>query len=826
MLKITYCLLMLVSIMQSTASSQPASTLSVSSGIAFIENKGQVHDQDFHPRHDVLFSGQNGPLVFHLRNDGVSYQLSRVYGEHYSGANVPLHPSSPSAVEEAPMLPDSTTIHRLDIRWLDSSPETRVYALEQVAGHNNYYYANCTEGVLHVKSHRQVRYDNLYEGIHLRWYDRDGELEYDFEVGPGADYGLIRMEVNGAETIHIDSKGNLVFKTPFGEIAEEAPVVMQDGKKLEARWVLDGKVVSFEIDQADKNRGFVIDPVVRGWSTYYGEGSAMPHDISTDKSGNAYMAGSAMTSIGTSVATSGSHQATFAGGAPIDAFLVKFDAAGVRQWGTYYGGTGHDFAHSCTADNDGAIYLCGQTMSTSAIATVGSHQPVIAGGAFGDAFLVKFNGEGIREWGTFYGGDADEIGRSCHTDANGDVYLAGHTTSITGIATGGSHQDTFGGIASPPGLMAPDAFLVKFNNSGVRQWGTYYGSDARDMGFSCVTDKAGNVYLSGESFTPSGNTISTPGCHQALLAGGVFHGDAFLVKFDNGGVRQWGTYYGGIGDEQTGSPSCLTTDSLNNVYLTGTTWSPANISTPGSHQQTLGGSDDAYLVKFNSAGVRQWGTYYGDIEIDYGYSCATDSAGNVYLSGTGDEVTVGNSIFTTPGVFQSTYGGNWDAFIAKFNPTGVRQWSSFFGGLGDDAAISCAIGNNGDIFIGGWTSTGTGMTTPGCHQPIFNVGSSGTVFYNPFLAKLIETTAAALTETVDEESILLYPNPATNDVFVRVEPHDVGMDFQITDALGKVVLTGKIQSTQFTIDLENICSGLYLFHLGGSIGKTSKIIKQ
>ncbi len=57
-----------------------------------------------------------------------------------------------------------------------------------------------------------------------------------------------------------------------------------------------------------------------------------------------------------------------------------------------------------------------------------------------------------------------KIGYSCATDASGNVYLAGYTNSTTGIATTGAHQTTIGG--------SDDAFLVKFNSSGVRQWGT------------------------------------------------------------------------------------------------------------------------------------------------------------------------------------------------------------------------------------------------------------------------------------------------------------------------------------------------------------------
>ena len=46
------------------------------SGISFTENKGQIHDQNYKSRPDVLFGGSDGNLVFHLKNNGISYQLN------------------------------------------------------------------------------------------------------------------------------------------------------------------------------------------------------------------------------------------------------------------------------------------------------------------------------------------------------------------------------------------------------------------------------------------------------------------------------------------------------------------------------------------------------------------------------------------------------------------------------------------------------------------------------------------------------------------------------------------------------------------------------
>ena len=46
--------------------------------LSFEENKGQMKDQNWKSRPDVLYSGSSEGMNFFIRNSGISYQLSRV----------------------------------------------------------------------------------------------------------------------------------------------------------------------------------------------------------------------------------------------------------------------------------------------------------------------------------------------------------------------------------------------------------------------------------------------------------------------------------------------------------------------------------------------------------------------------------------------------------------------------------------------------------------------------------------------------------------------------------------------------------------------------
>ncbi|HRE58569.1 MAG TPA: SBBP repeat-containing protein, partial [Candidatus Kapabacteria bacterium] len=160
------------------------------------------------------------------------------------------------------------------------------------------------------------------------------------------------------------------------------------------------------------------------------------------------------------------------------------------------------------------------TFSTNNIATTGVHQTTFGGGeGNGDTFIAKFNTNGVRLWGTYYGGNQGEFGSAIAVDGSGNVYVCGNTSSSNAIATAGAHQTTFGGDI--------DAFIVKFTTNGVRLWGTYYGSFGWDQGIGIAVDGGGNVYITGE--TSSFNAIATAGAHQTTYGGGFR--DAFIAKF-------------------------------------------------------------------------------------------------------------------------------------------------------------------------------------------------------------------------------------------------------------------------------------------------------
>jgi hypothetical protein len=281
-------------------------------------------------------------------------------------------------------------------------------------------------------------------------------------------------------------------------------------------------------------------------------------------------------------------------------------------------------------------------------------------------------------WGTYYGGSSGVNSSDVSTDGSGNVYITGRTRSTSGIATTGAHQTSLARL--------DDAFLTKFNSSGVRQWGTYYGGSFDEYAWDVTTDDSGNVYITGDTESSSG--IATNGAHQTSYGGGYF--DVFLTKFNSSGVRQWGTYYGGSGQDYG---SDISTDSSGNVYITGETNSTSGIATTGSYKTSMNnsGHTDAFLVKFNSSGVRQWGTYYGGSVQDYGYGVTTDVLSNVYITGQ----TTSSSGIATIGAHQTSIGGGYiDAFLVKFNSSGVRQWGTYYGGNVDEGGSGGSVSSH------------------------------------------------------------------------------------------------------------------------------------
>lgn len=669
--------------------------------VIFTENKGQVYNQDLKVNKDVLFSGEANNLVYHLKSNSISYQLYK---------EVAFKEIEDLKTREKIKYATKTTIYRIDIDWLNSNKNCEIETGNVIEGFTNYYNAGCPNGVMDVKSYKTLLYKNIYNGIDLKWYSNNNNLKYDFIVQPNANPNNIKLQINGASSILINLKGELELKTPLGTIIEQAPLAYQGNRIIKTKWVLKNHIAGFEVDNYNKQLPLIIDPALRIWGTYYG-GNKIEYNYgcSTDASGNVFITGYTQSFAGTNIATTGSYQSSYAGGTN-DAYLAKFTTAGLRLWATYYGGATLDVGTATAVDNSGNVYVSGYTDSNSGISSIGSHQASLTGNV--DAFLVKFTTNGARVWATYYGGTQNNYGYFCCTDATGNVYLSGNTSSNLGtdIATVGSHQATHGGSTW-------DGFLVKFNSSGVRQWGTYYGGSLNEYGYNCTTDFLGNVYFVGRTYSNTGTVIATSGSHQPFHNGSQ---DAFIVKFNSSGVRQWATYYGGFGDEYGYG---VATDNAGNVFLSGSSDSGAGttIATVGSFQPVNGGGfADAFVVKFDNAGSRQWGTYYGGSLYEQGVSCATDITGNVYLTGQTGSNT--GTVMATAGSHQPLFGGGFnDCYLVKFDATGAREWGTYYGETGDDYGLVCYVDNSYNVYVGGKTSTNTGtsIASTGAHQPIY-----------------------------------------------------------------------------------------------------------
>lgn len=687
------------------------------SELRFTENKGQVADLEGRLRPDILFTAHSRGVKLFVNQTGIHYQFMRSFEK-------PKAEGKENGLTKFDMPEtDSTQFYRMDMQLVNANPNATVIKEGEGSDYENFYFGHCPNGVLGVKNYNRITYQNIYPNIDWVIYSKGNYMEYDFVVKPGGNVADIKIKYDGAIDLKVDAEGNLHASTPLGKISDTAPYAYQGNKqKVESKFLVQDNLLAFNIGEYNNIEELVIDPWAE-WSTYYGGGLDYGNAVATDATGNVYLAGRTesqtgiasvgfqnnltgvsdaylvkfnssgsrlwatycggawedngnavatdiaenvylggaarcSTSVCSSIATGG-YQSTPGGSS--DAFLIKFSSNGSRLWGTYFGGTGFEEGNSVATDAFSNVYLCGNTSSQANIAS-GGFQNSYGGGSFpyGDAFLVKFSSAGGFLWSTYYGGSDIDFGNTVTTAANGDVYMAGETGSQTGIASGG-FQNTW--------ISSQQAYLVKFNSTGSRLWGTYYGDTLGATGKCVTTDYFGNVYLAGATRSTSG--IASGGFQNNSGGGGdtiignliLPYYDAYLVKFNSSGGRLWATYYGGSGDD---FGNAVTTTKAGEVYLAGKTTSKSSIAT-GIFQNGLNGygfnfqgttaSSDGFLVKFDNSGNRIWGIYYGGQNSDYATSIKVDTFDNFYLGGT----TTSTSGIAYGG-FQGTPGG---AFLAK-----------------------------------------------------------------------------------------------------------------------------------------------------------------
>lgn len=348
-----------------------------------------------------------------------------------------------------------------------------------------------------------------------------------------------------------------------------------------------------------------------------------------------------------------------------------------------------------------------------------------------DAWLAKYNTEGIQQWIIQIGTSSSESIGELATDTDGNLYAGGYT--------GGS----LGGINASAG--SNDAWLAKFDTDGNQQWIVQTGTSSADSVSGLGTDDAGNLFVAG---TTSGSLAST----------NLGDDDAWLAKYRaSDGYQYWQVQFG---TGEADSSTSLAMDVDGGVYVAGSTY--------GSFGAVSAGNYDAWLVYYSNpaptavptplptpvpspapeaAYTQAWVTQLGSSYGDYAYAVAACAAtGDVFVGG-----------YTDGGSLNGTNAGGEDVWFSKYDSSGTMAWTKQFGTSSDDRLHAMTCDSTGNLFVGGRTAGSLG----GAHA-----GGTFDVWFAKFSSAGDQQWISQLGTSASEEIIQAIDCTSDGSVFI------------------------------------------------------------
>ena len=499
---------------------------------------------------------------------------------------------------------------QLRILFVGANAKAPSAGLDALPGKVNYFIGRDPKLWLRdIPTYGRVRYSGVYPGVDVVWYGRQGKLEYDLELQPGADASRIAMRFKGARKLALEGSGDLRVEMASGSLSLKLPEVYQDGsggrKRIDCRYDLRaGNEVGFHLAVYDKSRPLVIDPTLV-YATFFGSGGLYVQAMTVDSLGNVYIGG--YTSSGFLPVVNPVQPGLLG---ITNAFISKFDPTGKTVlYSTYLGGSSGDYLSGTAVDSSGNLVGTGYTYSTD-FPLVNAMQSTYNGNSSAFAFKLNAAGNGLVYSTYLAGGGAQ--GNAVALDGSSNAYFTGYEYNM---------QTTPGALNN-----CCRAFVVKLSSTGGSVYAALLGAD---QGNAITVDALGAAYVSGYS-TRSSFPNNPPGA-QTTNAGGE---DAFVAKLSpDGSSLVWATFLGGSGYD---SANAIALGTGNVVYFGGQTSSSNLPVTAGVIQGTYGGNTDAFVASLSADGTSfGFVTYLGGSRSDTLTSLALGSnglivAGNTY----------------------------------------------------------------------------------------------------------------------------------------------------------------------------------------------------
>ncbi len=523
-------------------------------------------------------------------------------------------------------------------------------------------------------------------------------------------------------------------------------------------------------------------------------------------------------------------------------------------WMTYTGATDTDELMCVRDMPDKGVVVCGRTMSTN---FPGTDSLDSLAGQY-DMVIFRMDSLGQILWTTMYGGQYYESANALVV-FDTSIYVVG-VTNGNDCPMINAYQSTQAG--------SYDALILRLGFDGVIQQSSYFGSIGAEMGYGIDVDSTGLIVIGG-SVTSATLPMSSLGYQQSNAGAN----DCFITVLNSAFAPQWTTFYGGMSTEDVHT-LCVTP--LNQIILCGGSFSTNFPCTPNAFQNGKSGVCDAYYVVFGMDGSRKYATYYGGSGNEDCFGIAGDGDGNVYLAGHTSSVD-----FNTAGIiFQPGYQGSNDAWVARFDSTGVPYFSTYYGGAVDDKTWSMfrkdgylyvtgvststdlpmydvlapqdSMWGNGDGFIVKFDTAGNYVTSSyfggSGADDMMNVTvnddtvatcvgitySNNLPVLNPYQAnyvasgdgfvaryKLSETWSSnsIIQNSESNHSVLVYPNPATTLLHIRSV--STMKRIEIIDINGTIVqqhLT--VNSSDAALEIQNLQPAVYFVSIWMSDGST------